>query len=116
MLREDLVGVLRPLSTAEDVEGPALGRSCWDANEESVAGDGTAAAESNERGRGREVNGSAKVLARAAREGNDGRGDADRGGSAISGFPGGFRASSDSPFAVSASEAGCSGGGTGGGG
>ena len=98
-----MVGVLWPLS---DVDGPALGISCWDAKEDNVAGDGTAAAESNERGLAREVNGKANVLARAASDGKDGRGDVERGGPVLpAGLSAGWWVSSVDPCATTTAAA-----------
>lgn len=57
------------------------GVCCWEANDDMVAGEGTAAAVSNDLGRVRGPSGIEKVRARAARDGNEGIGDDGRGGS-----------------------------------
>ena len=65
------------------------GSCCCEANEDSVAGDGTAVAVSRERGRARDVSGSANVRANAASDGNEDSGDVGRGGRSSAFFEGG---------------------------
>ena len=64
------------LGTSATARG--LGVDCCFANDDSVAGDGTAAAESRDRGLCPLVRGKANVRARAAREGKEGTGDEER--------------------------------------